>query len=491
MRMKLILIALSFGGLLVPALWSLAQAQRGQGTRIKVKTGQEIDLYDESHALVIGVRKYANGWRELPGAERDAEAVGAVLRKQGFQVTVALNPTATQLNDALSAFISDQGLQERNRLLLYFAGHGHTEALADGRELGYIVPADAPLPDRNPQLFSRRAISMDEIEAKALRIRSKHAMFVFDSCFSGSIFEVRAERYVPPEIESKIAAPVRMFITAGTKNQTVPDDSVFRRYFVRAFEQGEGDLNRDGFITGEELWMYLAGRVGSDSRETQTPRYGKIRNARLNLGDIVFVLPGGASPAPQAIATPPDAPAPKVDPAALELALWQSADRSNDIADYEEYLRLYPQGSFAGMARNRVAKLRKDVAPRVSPPEEFQFVTSHIHGNALIGFRFASGTITVSPTDKTVSFKETGGDLNIGHNFSTPCSKIGIPKIETKEFYAGEGRVGQHIVTMRLEINGKGYNFGIDMAKDEQRQHAFAIQEKIVNVCTYDKPGSK
>jgi hypothetical protein len=42
-----------------------------------------------------------------------------------------------------------------------------------------------------------------------------------------------------------------------------------------------------------------------------------------------------------------------------------------------------------------------------------------------------------------------------------------------------------------LEINGKGYNFGIDMAKDEQRQHAFAIQEKIVNVCTYDKPGSK
>jgi hypothetical protein len=224
---------------------------------------------------------------------------------------------------------------------------------------------------------------------------------------------------------------------------------------------------------------------------TQTPRYGKIKNERLNLGGIVFILPDGASPTPQTIATPHFAPAPKVDPAALELALWQSADRSNDVADYEEYLRQYPQGSFAGMARNRVAKLRKDEAPRVSPPEEIQFVSSHIHGNALIGFRFASGTMTVSPTDKTVSFKETGGDLNIGHNFSAPCGKISIPKIEAKEFYAGEGRVGQHIVTMRLEINGKGYNFGIDTAKDEQRQHAFAIQEKIVNVCTYGKPGSK
>ena len=162
-------------------------------------------------------------------------------------------------------------------MLFYFAGHGHTEELADGRELGYIVPADAPLPGQNPQLFNRRAISMDDIEAKALRIRSKHALFIFDSCFSGSIFEVRGERYVPPEIESKTAAPVRMFITAGAKNQTVPDDSVFRLYFVRAFEQREGDLNRDGFITGEELGMYLAGRVTSDSRDTQTPRYGKIK----------------------------------------------------------------------------------------------------------------------------------------------------------------------------------------------------------------------
>jgi len=113
--------------------------------------------------------------------------------------------------------------------------------------------------------------------------------------------------------------------------------------------------------------MYLAGRVASDSRDTQTPRYGKIKNARLNLGDMVFVLPGRTSPAPQDAPTPQTAPAPGVDPAALELVMWQSAERSNDIADYEEYLRQYPQGRFAGMARNRIAKLRKDTAkPRLS-----------------------------------------------------------------------------------------------------------------------------
>src|SRR5262245_47695629 len=354
MRMKLTLTVLLLGGLLIPPSLLRVHSQRGQGVRVKVETGQDINLYDESHALVIGVRKYANGWRELPGAERDVEAVSAMLRKQDFQVTVALNPTSAQLKEALSAFISDHGLQERNRLLIYFAGHGHTEELADGRELGYIVPADAPLPDRDPRLFVRHAISMADIEANALRIRSKHAIFIFDSCFSGSIFEVRAERNVPPEIESKTAAPVRLFITAGTKNQTVPDDSVFRLYFVRAFEQREGDLNRDGFITGEELGMYLSGRVASDSRDTQTPRYGKIKNARLNLGDVVFALPR--------LEPQPPTPSPGLDPGVIELALWQSAEKGGAIADYEEYLRQYKQGRFAGMANNRIAELRRTAA---------------------------------------------------------------------------------------------------------------------------------
>src|SRR5262245_1443837 len=156
MKKKLILAILFIGWFLALPGHSSVQAQRGQGVRIDGKDGQEIDLYAESHALVIGVRKYTDGWRELPGVEKDVEAVSAVLRKQGFQVKVALNPTSTQLNEALNTFVSDHGLNERNRLVFYFAGHGYTEELVDGRELGYIVPADAPLPERNPQLFNRR-----------------------------------------------------------------------------------------------------------------------------------------------------------------------------------------------------------------------------------------------------------------------------------------------------------------------------------------------
>ena len=57
--------------------------------------------------------------------------------------------------------------------------------------------------------------------------------------------------------------------------------------------------------------MYLAGRVASDTRDTQTPRYGKVKDARLNLGDIVFALPRRQ--------VPQSAPTPDLDPAAIEM----------------------------------------------------------------------------------------------------------------------------------------------------------------------------
>lgn len=275
-RFKIPSVMFALTLLAIPILFTsnASLQQRGQRpVRIPVENGQVIDLYDESHALIIGVSDYLNGWRHLPGVKQDVEQVQAVLQRHGFRVETLLNPTRFQFDERLRTFISEYGLSERNRLLIYFAGHGYTEKLAvDGRLLGYIVPVDAPRPDRDLRKFNALAISMDEMETYALRIRSKHALFVFDSCFSGAMFEtMRGRRSTPPLIESKTASPVRFFITAGTEGQEVPDNSIFRAYFVRALN-GEGDLNNDGFITGEEMGMYLAGQVARDSRDTQTPR---------------------------------------------------------------------------------------------------------------------------------------------------------------------------------------------------------------------------
>jgi Caspase domain len=350
---------LILGLVLMPPFLSRAQ-QRGQGVRIKVENNQEVDLYKASYALIIGVSEYTNCWPKLPGVKRDVTEVSAVLREHGFVVTTVNNPTWTQLDQAIRKFITDYGQGGDNRLLIYFAGHGHTLKTVSGQQ-GYIVPADTPDPNHNEAAFKDRAISMDDIKAYVQRIEAKHVLWLFDSCFSGSLFE--ATRAIPPAITSRTAQPVRQFITAGTADQRVPDNSIFRDQFVKGL-RGEADGDKDGFITGDELALYLKNTLTNYSDRAQEPQSGKIRNPDLDKGDFVFALPetAASNPTRQSTPTPQSTPTSTLDTATVDLALWQSAERGNTIADYEEYLRQSPSGRFVQMARNRLAQLRKDTA---------------------------------------------------------------------------------------------------------------------------------
>ena len=60
------------------------------------------------------------------------------------------------------------------------------------------------------------------------------------------------------------------------------------------------------------------------------------------------------------------------DPKAMELAYWKSIAASNDSAVYEQYLRKYPNGEFASVAR---AKLRNLQASRLATERAPQVAT--------------------------------------------------------------------------------------------------------------------
>ncbi len=268
-----------------------AGAERGlslgtQKKRVVDQEGEEVLLYRESHALVIGISDYTV-WPKLPGVREDVGAVKAALEAQGFHVVVAMDVDKVGLDAAFSDFISEYGDNPDNRLLFYFAGHGHTVKTSYGEELGYIVPVNAPNPHDDLSEFQRSAIEMQQIEIYAKRVQSKHALFLFDACFSGSLFAL--SRAVPEIINYKTAQPVRQFITSGSAEETVPDKSIFRAQFVRAL-QGEADSNQDGYVTGTELGDFLQNTVVNYSRNAQHPQYGKIRNPNLDKGDFVFKL---------------------------------------------------------------------------------------------------------------------------------------------------------------------------------------------------------
>lgn len=322
--------------------------------QIRAEDGQEIKLYDRSYALVIGVSDYTAGWPKLPGVKKDVETVARALERQGFQVTVVLNPDSAELDKSFKTFIDQYGLNVENRLLFYFAGHGHTIKQSYGDEMGYIVPTDAPNPLRDRPGFMSKAMDMQQMELYARRIQSKHALFVFDSCFSGSIFAL--SRAVPESIGYKTARPVRQFITSGSADEQVPDHSIFREQFVEAVE-GEADTNRDGYVTGTELGEFLQDKVVNYSRNAQHPQYGKVRNPNLDKGDFVFALPK-APKQPVVAANTNPTPAPPAspvlaDPAAFELSYWNSIQNSTDPEDFKDYLSKYPNGQFASIARRR------------------------------------------------------------------------------------------------------------------------------------------
>jgi WD40 repeat protein len=276
-------------------------------------------LYEHSYALLLGNSDYLNNevWKDLPGVRVDLREVKQALEAQGFSVVSfddqgkprlgkeAIDLTRDRFYYQVEQFISTFGQDEDNRLLIYFAGHGYTALLRDKRKMGYLMMQDAPVlpsvsealenPLSNQQIgaLHRSSINMDEIETWAKNIKARHALFVFDSCFAGSVLFRGVDAPPPDYVTELVAEPVREFLTAGNELQVVPDDSIFRKAFVRgiqgAADAADRDHPKDGYVLASELYAYILKEVTYFSDRKQTPVFGKIFKQELAKGDFVFI----------------------------------------------------------------------------------------------------------------------------------------------------------------------------------------------------------
>ena len=266
----------------------LFSQERGLKKVVRTPQGKEIPLYKGSYALVVGNGKYTTGWDELLGPVKDVEEIADALRRNGFKVTLVKNVDKETFLSELSNFTYKYGQDEGNQLLFYYAGHGHTTTLASNEELGYLVMIDTPVLEKDPQGFDIKSVDMQTIITYAKKIKSKHVLFMFDCCFSGTILNLR-EKVTPKAISDAVQYPVRQFITAGRAEEPVPDRSIFKQIFLDLLEGRREEPIKDGYLTGEELGLYLKNTV-PEYYNFQHPQYGKIRDPNLDLGDFVFVL---------------------------------------------------------------------------------------------------------------------------------------------------------------------------------------------------------
>ena len=288
-------IRMAFTLFCIFALFNSATADERSMRRtvpLSSSTGQTTPLYQDSYALVVGNGNYKN-WGPLRGALQDVKEVAEALTRQGFTVTLKTDLTHDEFMSALNDFVLVSGNSYENRLLLYYAGHGYTETISNDEELGYLVMVDAPADPKKDRVgFSKSSVDMETLVTQAKKIRAKHVLFMFDSCFSGTLLNPRAQ-LIPQSITDKVRNPVRQFITAGQFKETVPDHSVFKQAFLDLLEGRDNEPYPDGYITGEELGFYLKTKVPYYN-PSQHPQFGAIRDPRLDKGDFVFLAGGQA-----------------------------------------------------------------------------------------------------------------------------------------------------------------------------------------------------
>lgn len=284
---SMLLCGLPFSSLAAPAF---TRALKVIATDNVTRQTGEVNLYNKSIAVIIGIDQYSNlpADKQLTYAVKDAKGVADVLKRQFKfdKIFTLYNTEATRdrILDLLTEELPDQ-LGEQDALFIFWAGHGNQESSREG-ELGYLIPYDGDIKK------IRTNITMDEIRNTiSKKIPAKHIFYVMDACYSGLLTETRSVDKTPRRdlayLQDITKERVRQVLTAGGKNQEVLDGganghSIFTGRLIELLEK-TGD-----FITANEIQAIIKEKVNGDARarnHNQTPAFGTLYGS----GDFVFI----------------------------------------------------------------------------------------------------------------------------------------------------------------------------------------------------------
>lgn len=215
-------------------------------------------LYDKSRALIIGIDQYPQG-RSVPGAVEEAKQVAQVLRQLGFEEILELynkDATGRRLHAALTDLFGKK-VDRSGRVVVFFAGHTGSTRDGKGRDIGYLVPADAQ-PGSGTKF-----LTVETIREFGKRSPSKHALLIVNA-------PLRASEGAPVKPSVPLAgtdARAVQVIAAGGRDERAGKPSV-KVSFVQVVLtglSGAADLDQNGWLTASELGAYVKQQVDAIS----------------------------------------------------------------------------------------------------------------------------------------------------------------------------------------------------------------------------------
>jgi len=242
--------------------------------------------YSNSRALVIGINQYKSV-PPLSYAVSDAEAIRDLLvhdLKFPEENVLYLTDADATKQAILRSFLSfsSESIDLDERVVIFFAGHGHTKRGIRG-EVGYLVPHDGDPQDPSTM------IRWDELTRNSELVRAKHLLFIMDACYGG----LALTRSLGPGSVRFVKDMLRRFsrqvLTAGKADEVVADSggpiaghSVFTGHLIQGLRGAAA--TEQGVLTANGLMAYVHSKVAHDNNSNQTPHYGYFD------GDGDFIL---------------------------------------------------------------------------------------------------------------------------------------------------------------------------------------------------------
>jgi len=291
-------------------------------------------------ALVIGNSAYKE--QPLRNPANDAKAMAAKLRQIGFQVIERQNATKSQMERAVADF--GEALNAGAVGLFYYAGHG---LQVSGRN--FLVPVDAQI--TSEQRVRLETVDVDVVLDQMDAAKSGVNLVILDACRNNP-FE-RRFRAAGGGL-AQINAPQGTLIAYATAPGKVAadGDGANGLYTTRLLQH----IGSPG-VAVEEVFKRVRIDVSRDTNADQTP----WESSSL-VGSFSFVEapPPPPPPAPVQVAAAPAPPTPAPVAAVDRDALfWQSVKDSEEPAILGTYLGQFPNGTFAPLARAKIAAIEK------------------------------------------------------------------------------------------------------------------------------------
>ncbi len=285
-------------------------------------------------ALLIGNSAYKG--QPLRNPVNDVRAMAQTLRELGFTVLVHENTSKRTMETAVIEF--GQRLASGGVGFFYYAGHA-----LQVRGHNYLVPVDAEI--ESEAMTRVVAVDVDLLLEQMAEAKNRVNIVILDACRNNP-FERRV-RGASRGLAAIDAARGTLLAYATAPGSVAADGEGANGLYTEELLKA---LRLPG-LKVEEVFKHVRVGVTNRSNGAQTPWESSSLTGDLVINVTVNVTPPvGASPTAKA----PAAPAATADREAL---FWTSIKDGDDPAAFEAYLKQYPDGIFAALAKRRLASL--------------------------------------------------------------------------------------------------------------------------------------